>query len=84
MMTTVRLGDFDIAFRSDGLENRPLVLLIHGWPDDASTWDSVAPVLRDTGFRTIAPTLRGFGEAPRDVGSILIAFFSGDTPSRSD
>lgn len=38
----------------------PLVLL-HGWPDDVRTWDGVAPVLREAGWRTIVPYLRGFG-----------------------
>lgn len=37
------------------------VLLLHGWPDDATTWDAIAPALHDAGFRTIAPWLRGFG-----------------------
>ena len=38
------------------------VLLLHGWPDDASTWDKVVPVLANAGLRVIVPTLRGFGE----------------------
>lgn len=38
----------------------PLVLL-HGWPDDARTWDRVLPALHEAGWRTIVPFLRGFG-----------------------
>ena len=38
------------------------VMLLHGWPDDASTWDKVAPVIGEAGFRVIVPTLRGFGD----------------------
>ena len=38
------------------------VMLLHGWPDDASTWDQVAPAIGEAGFRVIVPTLRGFGE----------------------
>ncbi|WP_245739079.1 L-dopachrome tautomerase-related protein [Sphingomonas rubra] len=56
------------------------VLLLHGWPDDASTWDEVAPVLADAGFRVIVPTLRGFGntrfvsaEEPRTGNSAVLA-----------
>jgi pimeloyl-ACP methyl ester carboxylesterase len=37
------------------------LLLIHGFPDDARTWDTVASALADDGYRTIAPFLRGFG-----------------------
>ena len=41
-------------------EGRPTVLL-HGWPDDARTWDRVLPALHAEGRRTIVPYLRGFG-----------------------
>jgi pimeloyl-ACP methyl ester carboxylesterase len=37
------------------------VLLLHGWPDDATTWSQVAAQLNNAGFRTIAPMHRGFG-----------------------
>jgi len=61
-MDRIRAGDLDIACDVEGPENGRPVLLIHGWPDDASTWERVAGSLRETGFRTIVPTLRGFGE----------------------
>ena len=41
---------------------RPVVLLLHGWPDDASTWAAVASALQAAGLRTVPPTLRGFGD----------------------
>src|SRR5438128_12651638 len=41
-------------------QGRP-TLLLHGWPDDARTWDSVLPALHAAGHRTIVPYLRGFG-----------------------
>ncbi len=37
------------------------VLLLHGFPDDARTWNEVAAALAGEGYRTIAPFLRGFG-----------------------
>ena len=56
------------------------VMLLHGWPDDASTWDQVAPAIGEAGFRVIVPTLRGFGEtrfhdaqAPRTGNSGILA-----------
>ncbi|SER09607.1 Pimeloyl-ACP methyl ester carboxylesterase [Faunimonas pinastri] len=39
------------------------VVLLHGWPDDASTWDDVAPAIAAAGYRVIIPTLRGFGRS---------------------
>ncbi len=41
-------------------DGRPLMLL-HGWPDGARTWDALLPALHAAGHRTIAPFLRGQG-----------------------
>ena len=51
----------DIEYFDDGPRDGLVVLLQHGWPDDASTWAKVSPVLNAAGLRTIAPFLRGFG-----------------------
>jgi pimeloyl-ACP methyl ester carboxylesterase len=50
-----------IAYREQGASGDVPVLLLHGWPDDASSWDAVTARLAPAGFRTIAPYLRGFG-----------------------
>lgn len=50
-----------VAYRDGGPKDGPPVFLLHGWPDDASTYDGVAPALHDAGWRTITPSLRGFG-----------------------
>jgi len=50
-----------IAYESGGLQADNPVLLLHGWPDDVRTFDKVALVLQQNGFRTITPYLRGFG-----------------------
>ena len=54
--------DLEIAYIDHGPPDGPPLLLLHGWPDDATTWDLVALSLNAAGFRTIAPMLRGFGE----------------------
>ena len=46
-------------------------MLLSGFPDDARTYERVAGLLTDTGYRLLAPYLRGFG-APR--------FLDEDTP----
>ncbi|HTW83987.1 MAG TPA: alpha/beta hydrolase [Candidatus Sulfotelmatobacter sp.] len=57
----VTTRDARIAYLEHGpREGRPL-LLVHGFPDDARTWDALVPPLVDAGFRTIAPWVRGFG-----------------------
>jgi pimeloyl-ACP methyl ester carboxylesterase len=50
-----------IAFESGGNPTAPLVLLLHGWPDDATTWHGLTPHLEQQGFRWVAPWLRGCG-----------------------
>jgi pimeloyl-ACP methyl ester carboxylesterase len=38
----------------------PLVLLVHGFPDTAHTWDATRVVLANAGFRAVAPFTRGY------------------------
>ena len=61
-MPSVIVGGLDVAFRTEGPAAGPAVLLLHGWPDDASTWDAVVRTLGSAGLRTVIPTLRGFGD----------------------
>jgi len=41
----------------------PLVLLLHGFPDLPTGWDSLRGHLNAAGFRTVAPYLRGYHPA---------------------
>ncbi len=43
----------------------PLVLLLHGFPDTAHSWDAVRPALAAAGFRAVSPFTRGY--APTEV-----------------
>jgi pimeloyl-ACP methyl ester carboxylesterase len=40
---------------------RPLVLLLHGFPELAYSWRKVIPPLAAAGFHVVAPDLRGYG-----------------------
>jgi pimeloyl-ACP methyl ester carboxylesterase len=60
-MQTIRTDDLEIVYRDEGPQEGPPVLLLHGWPDDASTWDQVVSTLHESGLRTITPFHRGFG-----------------------
>ncbi|MER5206289.1 alpha/beta fold hydrolase [Streptomyces sp. NPDC002825] len=46
----------------------PAVLLVHGFPDSHQLWRHQVPALNAAGFRTVAPTLRGFGASDRPEG----------------
>ena len=43
----------------------PLVLLLHGFPDTAHTWDRTRPALAAAGFRAVSPFMRGY--SPSDI-----------------
>src|SRR6218665_1507572 len=53
--------DLRITFEESGQQYGHPVLLLHGWPDDATTWNAVADRLKDRHLRLIVPYLRGFG-----------------------
>jgi pimeloyl-ACP methyl ester carboxylesterase len=57
---------FDVldAGPSDG---EPVVLL-HGFPQDSTAWDRVAPALHQHGLRTLAPDQRGYCPTARPRG----------------
>ena len=42
-------------------ENRPCLLLLHGFPELALVWSKVMLPLAAAGYRVVAPDLRGFG-----------------------
>ena len=60
-MKIVRTSLLDVAYESGGPADGPPVLLLHGWPDDATAWRGVTPALEAAGYRWVAPWLRGHG-----------------------
>ncbi len=48
-----------------GEQGRPLVVLLHGFPNLGYSWRKVMPAIADAGYYVIAPDCRGFG---RTVG----------------
>ncbi|MES2253420.1 MAG: alpha/beta hydrolase [Pseudomonadota bacterium] len=61
-MPDLQTDRLSISYRDTGPRHGKAVLLLHGWPDDSSTWDAVAEKLNVGGLRTVIPNLRGFGE----------------------
>ncbi|HEY2793117.1 MAG TPA: alpha/beta hydrolase [Micromonosporaceae bacterium] len=71
MRISVRGLTFDVSQTGPDMadpEDVP-VLLLHGFPQNASMWDQVTPVLHANGRSTIAPDQRGYssGARPSDV-----------------
>jgi pimeloyl-ACP methyl ester carboxylesterase len=51
-----------IACKTSGDTQGFPIFLVHGWPDDSTTFDCTISALNDAGYRTFAPWLRGCGE----------------------
>lgn len=68
----------------DVLDEGPLdgipVVLLHGFPERATTWRDVAPLLHAQGYRTLAPDQRGYspGARPRRRRDYRAARLTGD------
>jgi pimeloyl-ACP methyl ester carboxylesterase len=39
----------------------PLVILMHGWPEQSLSWRHLAPALAAAGYRVATPDMRGYG-----------------------
>jgi pimeloyl-ACP methyl ester carboxylesterase len=67
----------DITFHFLAMGEGPLVLCLHGFPDNAHTYRYLLPALAQAGFRGVAPFMRGYAptEAPKDgrYQSVLLA-----------
>ena len=62
----IRANGIRFAYLEEG-EGR-LVLLLHGYPDNAYSWEYQIPALAKAGYRAVAPFLRGYppSEVPKD------------------
>lgn len=61
-MTFINTKDNNQLYLKDWGEGS-LVVLIHGWPLSADSWDEIALALADAGHRVIAYDRRGFGRS---------------------
>lgn len=57
---------FDVVDR--GPLDGEVVVLLHGFPQRASSWDLLAPLLHASGYRTLAPDQRGYSPRARPRG----------------
>src|SRR3984885_8871745 len=54
----LRVHILEAGFESPG---RPLVLMLHGFPEMAYSWRKVMSAVAAAGFHVVAPDLRGYG-----------------------
>jgi pimeloyl-ACP methyl ester carboxylesterase len=73
MPTATRISRFDheglfFNVRDTGPLDGDIVVLLHGFPQTASSWDAVSAELHARGYRTIAPDQRGYSPGARPRG----------------
>lgn len=68
-MDTVTRDGLVLDVLDEGPPDGEVVVLLHGFPQDATTWGRVTPLLHRAGLRTLAPHQRGYspGARPRRV-----------------
>lgn len=60
-LKTIKAGVLNVGYHESGPASGIPVVLLHGFPFDASAYAGVAPLLAARGCRVIVPYLRGFG-----------------------
>ncbi|MDH4870302.1 alpha/beta hydrolase [Pseudomonas sp. BN515] len=58
----VKAGLLEVAYAEVGPADGPVVILLHGWPYDIHSYEKVAPLLADKGYRVLMPYARGYGD----------------------
>jgi pimeloyl-ACP methyl ester carboxylesterase len=54
----VEANGLNFGYLEDG--SGPLVLMLHGFPDTAHTWDDLRPRIAAQGYRAVSPFMRGY------------------------
>jgi pimeloyl-ACP methyl ester carboxylesterase len=67
-MDTFTRGGLVFDVRDSGPGEGVPVVLLHGFPQDSSAFDRLAPALHSAGLRTLAPDQRGYSPGARPAG----------------
>ncbi|WP_327122046.1 alpha/beta hydrolase [Streptomyces sp. NBC_01341] len=71
----IKAGELNVGYVEQGPRRGPAVILMHGWPYDIHSYEKVAPLLAEQGYRVIVPYFRGHGTT---------RFLSGGTPRTAE
>lgn len=85
-MQTFTHDDLDFEVLDAGPADGPVVVLLHGFPQDATAFAEVARLLGEEGVRTLAPHQRGYspGARPRSVAAYRMPHLVGDVVALLD
>lgn len=80
-MTLIRIDDIQLAYTDTGV-GRPVVL-IHGYPFNATLWNEQVAALSNS-YRVIVPDLRGFGESDSSPAPVTMERMAQDVAQLLD
>ena len=65
----LRANGISFSVLAAGRRDRPVALLLHGFPEGKESWEHQLNALAEAGWRAVAPDLRGYGgtDAPKGV-----------------
>jgi pimeloyl-ACP methyl ester carboxylesterase len=80
VMQTYRRGQLTFDVTDSGPNDAPLIVLLHGFPQDRQAWQKVTPQLVDAGYRVLAPDQRGYspGATPKSRSAYGLAQLAQD------
>lgn len=71
---TLTLHHEELTFSARAVGEGPLVLMLHGFPDDFHSFDAQLEAIAAQGFRVVAPMMRGYepgSQSPRDLYHLI-------------
>ncbi|MGL6071822.1 alpha/beta fold hydrolase [Craterilacuibacter sp.] len=74
---SLRLGQHHTRLLHWGTDDKPLLVLLHGWMDSAATFQFIADQLASD-WHLVAPDLRGFGDSDWNKGSYYFPDYLAD------
>lgn len=67
---TLNSSIIDAGWLEFGHDYKPIIIVLHGFPQTAEVWIPVAKLLEKNGYRVIVPRLRGYTECFRPLGRL--------------
>jgi pimeloyl-ACP methyl ester carboxylesterase len=83
---SISVGDYVFDYREDGDAGAPVVLMLHGFPQDSTSWNAMSASLVAAGYRTLRLDQRGYssGARPQSVSAYQMSHLVDDAVSFLD